>query len=156
LLLAACLSHPLVRAQLVIEITQGVDDPTPIADRALCLGGGRRAAGGYGAGGAGGLQRSGQFEPVPRADMLGFPSREQELFYRDWRAIASEYVLIGRVAASWRNLSMRYELYDVLRQARIAEGDVAGPAARRGCWRTACRTRFTKSSPAFPAPSPRG
>jgi hypothetical protein len=45
------------------------------------------------------FSRSGQFEPVTAADMLGFPSREEELFYRDWRAIASEYVLIGRAPA---------------------------------------------------------
>ncbi|MEE4108716.1 MAG: Tol-Pal system beta propeller repeat protein TolB [Halieaceae bacterium] len=128
---------PAARAQLVIEITQGVDDPTPIAVVPFAWEGAGAAPEDLAQVVQDDLERSGQFEPVPRADMLGFPTREEELFYRDWRALQSEYVLIGRVgaegsaaanpAAGATGLSVRWELYDVLRQARVAEGDIAMP-----------------------------
>lgn len=128
LLLLACLLIPgLARAQLVIEITQGVDDPTPIAIVPFAWTGESAAPEDVAQVMQDDFQRSGQFDPVDRADMLGFPSREEELFYRDWRAIASEYVLIGRMTAEGERLNLRFELYDVLRQTRIAEGDVSGP-----------------------------
>lgn len=115
------------QAQLVIEITQGVDDPTPIAVVPFAWEGTGTAPDDIAQVTHEDFERSGQFAPVNRADMLGFPSREDEVFYRDWRAIASEYVLIGRVSAQEDQLNVRYELYDVLRQTRIAEGDVVGP-----------------------------
>ncbi|MFT7287036.1 MAG: TolB protein [Halieaceae bacterium] len=121
-----CLSS-LARAQLVIEITQGVDDPTPLAVVPFAWEGDGAAAEDLAQVVHDDFERSGQFAPVARADMLGVPTREEELFYRDWRAIASEYVLIGRATADEGQLSIVFELYDVLRQARIAEGTVAGP-----------------------------
>ena len=120
---------PLAKAQLVIEITQGMDDPTPMAVVPFAWEGAGNAPVDMAEVVQEDFERSGQFSPVNRADMLGFPSREEELFYRDWRAIASEYVLIGRATAEGDQLSLRYELYDVLRQTRIAEGSVAGPAS---------------------------
>lgn len=119
----------LARAQLVIEITQGVDDPTPIAVVPFAWGGVGAAPEDLAQVVHEDFVRSGQFAPVPRADMLGFPSRQEEIFYRDWRAISSEYVLIGRVQESQPGfLAVHYELYDVLRQAQILQGDLQAPA----------------------------
>ena len=129
LVILMLLVSPLTHAQLVIEITQGVDDPTPIAIVPFAWEGGDAPPEDMALVVQEDFSRSGQFEPLARADMLGFPSREEELFYRDWRAVASEYVLIGRASDVGGRLSIRYELYDVLRQARIAEGDIAGPAS---------------------------
>jgi TolB protein len=50
------------------------------------------------------------------------------VFDRDWRAIASEYVLIGRVRGEGDQLAVSYELFDVLRQSKILGGSVSGPA----------------------------
>ena len=125
-ILLLLLLAPLARAQLVIEITQGVDDPTPIAVVPFAWEGTGAAPEDIAGVVQEDFRRSGQFAPVARSDMLGLPSREDEIFYRDWRAIATEYVLIGRVSGSEGRLSVRYELYDVLRQVRIAEGDVTG------------------------------
>jgi len=125
--LLAVLLAPGARAQLVIEITQGSDDPTPIAVVPFAWEEAGTAPADLAQVIQEDLERSGQFAPVPRADMLGFPTREEELFYRDWRAIQSEYVLIGRVSAGGETLTARYELYDVLRQARIVEGDLTMP-----------------------------
>lgn len=121
---------PLAQAQLIIEITKGVDNPTPIAVVPFAWEGAVSASAPDDVAQVvhDDFERSGQFAPVERADMLGFPSREEELFYRDWRAIATEYVLLGGVAERGGDLEVRYELYDVLRQTRVLEGTVNGPA----------------------------
>ncbi len=115
-----------VRAELVIEITQGVDDPTAIAIVPFAW---------HGSGGApediaavvdGDLTRSGQFTPVNRNDMLGLPSTEKDVFYRDWRAIQSEYLLIGRVSIT-DQMRIEYDLFDVLRQTKVYSGVELGP-----------------------------
>ncbi len=131
-LLAACcllLVAAAARAELVIEITRGVDNPTTIAVVPFAW---------DGPGGApedvaqvidGDLARSGQFAPVARADMLGLPTREKDVFYRDWRTINAEYLLIGRVDTSTGQLRVTYELFDVNRQARVHGGQESGPVS---------------------------
>jgi TolB protein len=115
------------RAQLTIEITQGVDNPTAIAVVPFAWGGPGPAPEDIALVVDGDLARSGQFAPVPRSDMLGLPSREAEVFYRDWRAINAEYLLIGRVTASGRDMRIEYELFDVVRQTRVHAGIESGP-----------------------------
>lgn len=126
-LIAALFSASLAHAQLVIEIVSGVDNPTPIAVVPFAWEGLGTSPDDIAQVVQEDFERSGQFQPIARADMLGFPSREAELFYRDWRAISSEYVVIGRVALAEGLMTVRYELFDVLRQTRVAQGEVVGP-----------------------------
>ncbi|MEZ5569529.1 MAG: Tol-Pal system beta propeller repeat protein TolB [Halioglobus sp.] len=118
-----------VRAELAIEITQGMDNPTPIAVVPFAWQGGGTAPEDVAAVIDGDLARSGQFNPVSRSDMLGRPSTEAEVFYRDWRAINSDYLLIGRVSAAGGPLRIDYELFDVLRQTKVFWGYEEGPAS---------------------------
>ena len=115
------------RAELTIEITQGIDNPTAIAVVPFAWAGPGPAPEDISWIVDNDLARSGQFAPVSRSDMLGRPSTEQDIFYRDWRAISTEYVLIGRVSASGQEMRIEYELYDVLRQARVEQGVQTGP-----------------------------
>jgi len=132
-LAAACLPILLflgaggARAELTIEITQGVDNPTSIAVVPFAWQGPGPAPEDIAFVVDGDLAHSGQFTPVTRADMLGMPSNESEVFYRDWRAIGAEYLLIGRVSASGSDLRIEYELFDVLRQTRVYTGVESGP-----------------------------
>jgi TolB protein len=74
------------------------------------------------------LQRVGQFSPVAKEDMLGFPSESSGVFFRDWRAIGAEYVLVGKITqASSKDLYVvQYELMDVYRQQRILNKRLRG------------------------------
>jgi TolB protein len=117
------------RADLTIEITQGVDNPTSIAVVPFAWGGPGPVPEDVAFVVDGDLARSGQFAPVARADMLGLPSHEKEVFYRDWRAIGAEYLLIGRISASGQELRVEYELFDVLRQTRVHAGVETGPVS---------------------------
>jgi TolB protein len=115
-----------VRADLTIEITQGVDNPTSIAVVPFAWQGAGTAPEDIAGVVDGDLARSGQFSPVGRSDMLGLPSSEPEIFYRDWRAIETEYLLIGRVSVAGQ-MRIEYELFDVLRQKKVHNGVETGP-----------------------------
>jgi len=125
--LALLLAPVGVRAELIIEITQGVDNPTAIAVVPFAWNGVGSVPEDIAAVVDSDLTRSGQFAPVDRHDMLGLPSTEKEVFYRDWRAIQSEYLLIGRVSVT-DQMRIEYELFDVLRQAKVFSGVELGPA----------------------------
>ena len=115
------------QAELTIEITQGVDNPTAIAVVPFAWMGAGSAPEDIAGVVDGDLARSGQFSPIGRADMLGRPSTEAEVFYRDWRAINSEYLLVGRVSVAGQ-MRIEYDLFDVLRQTKVYSGVETGPA----------------------------
>ena len=123
-----CLVATTARAELTIEITQGSDDPTSIAVVPFAWQGNGAPPADIARIVDGDLARSGQFSPVSRIDMLGRPSTQADVFYRDWRAINAEYLLIGR-ASGVDPVQVEYELYDVLRQTRILSGSESGPAS---------------------------
>ena len=120
MLLALCALS--ARAELTIEITQGRDNPTAIAVVPFAWAGPGPSPEDIAWVVDGDLARSGQFAPVSRSDMLGRPSSEQEIFYRDWRALATEYILIGRVSATGQDMRIEYELFDINRQTRVHQG----------------------------------
>lgn len=117
-----------VAAQLQIEINQGVDNPTPIAVVPFAWDGAGAAPEDVARVIDSDLVRSGQFAPVSRRDMLSFPTLASEIYFRDWRAINSEYVLIGRVApaAVDGQVTIDYQLFDTTRQQAITRGQVSG------------------------------
>ncbi len=115
------------QAQLTIEISQGSDNPTAIAVVPFAWQGTGAPPEEIASIIDGDLARSGQFAPVARTDMLGSPTSEAEVFYRDWRSINAEYLLLGRVSGT-DPLRVDYELFDVLRQQKVATGYESGPA----------------------------
>jgi len=122
--LLACLASN-VRGELQIEINQGIENPTPIAVVPFAWQGVGSALEDVAQIVDSDLARSGQFSPVSRRDMLSYPTRESELYYRDWRAIAAEYVLIGRVSVG-SQARIDFQLFDTTRQASVESGTVTG------------------------------
>ena len=59
------------------------------------------------------LERSGQFARVRRDNMLSLPGPDDQIFYRDWRAIDSEYTVIGSIERDSQGLLVRYGLHDI-------------------------------------------
>ena len=83
-------------SELVIRVTQGNDKPTRIAIAPIDQTGIQtgedisRIV-------ESDLQRSGLFETIERRDMLAFPGRAQDVYYRDWRMLGSEYLVAGQL-----------------------------------------------------------
>lgn len=90
LLVACSLAH----AELTIEITSGVDNPTviavsPIVERDGVLSEDISTIV------SADLQRSGLFKPIPRENMLSRPEVKEEIYYRDWRVLGAQYLVFG-------------------------------------------------------------
>ncbi len=109
-------------AQLTIEITQGRDNPTSIAIVPFGWGGGGVASEDVSAIIEADLQRTGQFAPVDRQDMLGSPEERSEVYYRDWRALNVDYLLVGKLIPTADGLMAQYQLFDVYAESLVLEG----------------------------------
>jgi len=122
-LLVSALAH----AELTIEITQGVDKPTPIAVVPFAWGGNFALKEDVAQIVSDDLGRTGLFSMMNRNNMLSFPSQQNQVFYRDWRVGGTEFLLIGRQQAIENGqLRVEFELYDVLKQQRILMERVTG------------------------------
>jgi len=116
-------------AQLTIEITQGRDNPTSIAVVPFGWQGSGTLPEDIGSIVEADLQRTGQFAPVSREDMLGRPTQQSEVFYRDWRALNTDYLLVGKTIQKEGQLVTNYELFDVYTQQKVLFGEERGPAS---------------------------
>ena len=124
------LAWPVLAAGEKIIIDQGYDNQTRIAIVPF------ETAGGDDAGIAPivsfDLARSGQFDPLPPENMLSLPTRPEQVFFRDWRVLGIEYVLIGRL---WEigdgDLATTYHLLDVFNERELLSGRLAAPAEKR-------------------------
>ncbi len=106
-----------VGAELTIEIRQGRDDALPVAVVPFGWRGQGAAPTDIGSIVGFDLARSGQLKPLDVADMLSYPTRPEEMFYRDWRVQGIEYVVIGSVTPDADGLyRVDFHLFDVFRQ----------------------------------------
>ena len=73
------------------------------------------------------LARSGQFRSLPKNDIVEFPTRQAEVKFATWRLLKQDYLVVGRMSdASDGALRVEYELFDVAKQQRIADGAITG------------------------------
>ena len=113
-------------AQLEIQVTRGIDNPTSIAVAPFAWDGLGAAPEDFAQIIDSDLARSGQFSPVSRRDMLSLPTRAEDIFCRDWRAIAARYLVIGRVSKGVQ-LRVEFALYDVERGIELFSSQLTGP-----------------------------
>lgn len=108
------------RAELQVNVTQGVTDPIPIAivpfGRAVPADTGLDLAGVV----QHDLESSGRFRAMQRRDMLTTPTRPADVQAADWKAAGNDYVLVGRVTAPSANeLDVDCDLINTLTGQRI-------------------------------------
>ncbi len=118
-LLVVLLAPLAARAQLTVQITQGVADPIAIAIVPF----------GWSAAGAApwdvadtvrsDLERSGRFAPLARSQMLEFPHAAAEVDAANWRLLKVDYVLVGRLVPAGERIEVQYELVNTLTGARL-------------------------------------
>ncbi|MEO7433230.1 MAG: Tol-Pal system beta propeller repeat protein TolB [Dokdonella sp.] len=73
------------------------------------------------------LARSGQFRTLPKGDVVEFPTRQADVKFATWRLLKQDYLVVGRMAdAGDGSLRVEYELFDVAKQAKIADGAISG------------------------------
>ena len=108
------------RAELQVNVTQGVTDPIPIAivpfARAVPADAGMDIAGVV----QHDLESSGRFRVMQRRDMLSTPTRPADVLAADWKAAGNDYVVVGRVTApSASELDIECDLVNTLTGQRV-------------------------------------
>lgn len=121
-----------VHAELVIEITQGRDDAVKIAIVPFAWQGKGLPPEKISQIVSADLHRSGQFKPLPPSNMLSTPTTEAQIYYRDWKVLGVEYLLIGRLKEGAGNTFLvDFELFDVYQQKLIRKGNASSRKIRR-------------------------
>lgn len=110
------------RAELLIEITGGSLEPTPIA--VVPFGGPADAAAlDLHSVVVADLERSGRFKALPSRQMLSLPGAASKILFQEWRQLKVDYLIVGTWSRSGaKKLSLSYALYDVRRQDRMLDG----------------------------------
>lgn len=117
LLLSLC--NLLHASELEIQVTEGRDDALPIAVVPFGTPDGDPPED-IGSIVAADLHRSGQFDPLPPEDLLSRPHGEEDMIWRDFRVLGTDYVVAGRVENPGEGeYRVRYGLYDVRRQEKV-------------------------------------
>ncbi len=125
-------SQAVFSQQLVIQITQGVSNPIPIAVVPFEWQGFGVLPENITGVVTSDLKNSGEFAPIPEKNMLGTPHQEKDVYYRDWRFLGSDYLLIGRITRSADSalIQVQYELFDVVNQKRMVGEVISGTEAQ--------------------------
>ena len=114
-------------SELVIEITQGVDNPVPIAVVPFQWSGDSTLNEDVAQVVDADLERSGQFKSLKRSLMLSFPYQKEDIYFRDWSYLATEYLIIGQVLPTDDGgYQVDYQLFDVQRQESVAGARFTG------------------------------
>ena len=122
LLLSLVLFSSFSHAELTIRISKGVDNPTVIGVVPFNYTGSNALSEDVSTVIANDLRRSGQFDPLDPSNMLSFPSLPENVVYRDWRLLGSEYLVIGEISPSGPNglgYQLVFSLFDVVSQKTI-------------------------------------
>jgi TolB protein len=106
ILLMALLIANNAYSELVIRVTEGNDKPTVIALSPFDLNG-LKMNDNIADIVASDLRRSGLFKLIPQEDMLAFPSTPTDVYFRDWRLLGAEYLVVGSMSVLTDG---RYEL----------------------------------------------
>lgn len=118
-----------VRAELTIEVTQGVDNAVRVAVVPFDWRGSGVANEDLSDIVSSDLRLSGRFDTLDTAQMLSLPHEANDVLYRDWRLLKVEYLVIGYLQTQDDGqIKLHYELFNVLEQSRVlAEAIVGGP-----------------------------
>lgn len=116
-------------AELVIEITRGLNDAVPIAVVP------------FGAQGtapsldiadvvANDLALSERFAPMSRRDMIDKPSSGDQIQFADWRLLKTSYILVGKsINTSPDHFDVQFELFNVLNGQNLLRMHIAANTA---------------------------
>jgi TolB protein len=118
--------------QLTIQITQGVDNPVPIAIVPFEWTGFGVLSENITDIVNSDLRNSGEFGPIPEQNMLSTPHQESEVFFRDWGFLGADYLLIGKIINSNNSdlYEVQYELFDVRQEVRLVGEVISGTQAQ--------------------------
>lgn len=122
----------MAHAELSIQITQGIDNPIPIAIVPFSWEGSGILSEDVAEIVSSDLQQVGEFRALSPSNMLAMPREEREVYYRDWSVLAQDYLLVGKVQRSPGSqlISVQYEFFDINREIKLAGEVLTGTEAQ--------------------------
>lgn len=112
--------------ELRIEVTKGVDNAVRVAVVPFAWKGSRALPLEVAEVVSSDLGLSGRFETLPVSRMLSLPNRSGEVYFRDWRMLDVEYLVIGLLEPDGVSVKLTFELYDVFNQSMEMRQSIAG------------------------------
>jgi TolB protein len=117
------------KAELTIEITQGIASSIPIAVVPMMWEGKPlhvnvdeviRSD----------LERSGHFGALSPNDMLSHPAIKDDVYFRDWRLLKQDYLVISSIKLVGELYQVRYQLFDVLNERELLAQTLSGKSSQ--------------------------
>ena len=114
----------LVTSELILEITQGTEDPYRVA--ILKFEGDQKVSNDIDKIIRNNLMRSGEFNLFVNKDLLSLPNNETEVIFNDFRILDIDYLVIGKIAKDGISISVVYEIFDINKGKKIRTSTVYG------------------------------
>lgn len=115
------------KAELTIEITQGIASSIPISVVPFKVNGSVSFDDAVDDIVRNDLERSGHFAVLSPKDMLSHPSTEEDLYFRDWRLLKQDYVVMGVINDLGNGqFQVRYQLFDVFNERELLTQTLKG------------------------------
>ncbi|MBA3564267.1 MAG: Tol-Pal system beta propeller repeat protein TolB [Gammaproteobacteria bacterium] len=120
LLILGLLLAGAARAELRIEITEGVAEAVPIAIVPFGWDGAGEAPVDVAGVVTADLERSGRFAPMSQDDMLERPTSGSDIDFEDWRLLGTDVVVVGKLLPEAdETFTIQFQLFDVFRGEQL-------------------------------------
>ena len=113
-----------VISELVLEITQGTENPYRVA--ILKFEGDQTVSNNINKIIRNNLTRSGEFDLFVNEDLLSFPTNETEIIFNDFKILNIDYLVLGKIIKDGINISVVYEIFDINKGKKIRTSTVYG------------------------------
>ena len=116
-----------LHAGLKLTINQGNDKPTPIAVSPFGWSGNKPLPENVAFIIETNLAFSGVFQLMNRANMLSMPTKQDDVYPRDWRLLGQDYLIVGNITPlddQEEQVSIRFALMDVILEKTVLQDEV--------------------------------
>ena len=114
----------LLSSELILEITQGTEDPFRVA--ILKFEGDQKVSNDIDKIIRNNLKRSGEFNLFTNEDLLSLPTDETEVIFNDFKILNIDYLVIGKIVKDGISISVVYDIFDINKGKKIRTSTVYG------------------------------
>ena len=111
-------------SELILEITQGTDDPYRVA--IVDFSGDKDIANNVVQILKNNLRRTGEFVIFSNEDLISTPKDENEIIFNDFKILNIDYLIVGNILNDRSNITAEYEIFDIKRGSKVRSSTVYG------------------------------